>query len=37
VHKDKAIALQSDEVYQRYMKYLAGCQGMFEQGYAELT
>jgi cyclopropane-fatty-acyl-phospholipid synthase len=35
-HKDEAIALKSEEVYERYMKYLTGCQGMFEQGYADV-
>ena len=28
-HKDQAIALQSEEVYERYMKYLTGCAKMF--------
>ncbi|GFG69540.1 cyclopropane mycolic acid synthase family methyltransferase [Mycolicibacter senuensis] len=28
-HRDKAIAIQSEEVYQRYMKYLRGCQHYF--------
>ena len=27
--KDEAIAIQSDEVYERYMKYLTGCQYYF--------
>jgi cyclopropane-fatty-acyl-phospholipid synthase len=28
-HKDEAIAIQSQEVYDRYMKYLTGCAKMF--------
>ena len=28
-NKDKAIAIQSEEVYERYMKYLRGCQHYF--------
>ncbi|HEU4360894.1 MAG TPA: class I SAM-dependent methyltransferase, partial [Mycobacterium sp.] len=28
-HHDEAVAIQSEEVYQRYMKYLRGCQGYF--------
>lgn len=28
-HKDEAIAIQSEEVSERYMKYLSGCAKMF--------
>ena len=28
-HKDEAIAIQSEEVYDRYMKYLTGCADVF--------
>ncbi|UBV02869.1 class I SAM-dependent methyltransferase, partial [Mycobacterium avium subsp. hominissuis] len=28
-NKDKAIAIQSQEVYDRYMKYLTGCAKLF--------
>ena len=28
-HRDEAIAIQSEEVYDRYMKYLTGCANMF--------
>ncbi|BBX14948.1 cyclopropane mycolic acid synthase family methyltransferase [Mycobacterium novum] len=28
-HKDEAVAIQSEQVYQRYMKYLRGCQHYF--------
>jgi cyclopropane-fatty-acyl-phospholipid synthase len=30
-HKDEAIAIQSEEVYERYMKYLNGCAKMFRE------
>ena len=32
-HKDEAIAIQSEEVYDRYMKYLTGCAELFRDGY----
>ena len=35
-HKDEAIAIQSDEVYDRYMKYLTGCAELFRDGYTDL-
>ena len=28
-NKDKAIAIQSEEVYERYMRYLRGCEHYF--------
>jgi cyclopropane-fatty-acyl-phospholipid synthase len=31
-NKDKAIALQSEEVYDRYMHYLTGCENFFRKG-----
>ncbi|WP_197505041.1 class I SAM-dependent methyltransferase, partial [Mycobacterium sp. E3305] len=31
-NKDAAIAIQSQEVYDRYMKYLTGCARLFRQG-----
>jgi cyclopropane-fatty-acyl-phospholipid synthase len=31
-HRAKAIALQSEEVYLRYMKYLTGCAQLFRDG-----
>ena len=34
--KDEAIALQSQEVYDRYMKYLTGCADLFRQGYTDV-
>jgi cyclopropane-fatty-acyl-phospholipid synthase len=35
-HKDEAIALQSEEVYERYMKYLTGCRELFRDGYTDV-
>jgi cyclopropane-fatty-acyl-phospholipid synthase len=32
-NKDRAIAIQSEKVYERYMKYLTGCANLFRQGY----
>ena len=34
--KDEAIAIQSQEVYDRYMKYLTGCADLFRGGYTEV-
>ena len=36
-HKDQAIAIQSEEVYERYMKYLTGCAEMFRVGYIDVN
>ena len=36
-HRDEAIAIQSVEVYDRYMKYLTGCAGMFRDGYIDVN
>jgi cyclopropane-fatty-acyl-phospholipid synthase len=35
-HQDQAIAIQSQEVYDRYMKYLTGCADMFRVGYIDV-
>ncbi|GFG73379.1 cyclopropane mycolic acid synthase family methyltransferase [Mycobacterium botniense] len=35
-HKDQAIAIQSEEVYERYMKYLTGCADLFRTGYTDV-
>lgn len=35
-HKTEAIALQSKEVYERYMKYLTGCRELFRDGYTDV-
>jgi cyclopropane-fatty-acyl-phospholipid synthase len=34
-HKDEAIEIQSEEVYERYMKYLIGCAKSFRIGYID--
>jgi cyclopropane-fatty-acyl-phospholipid synthase len=36
-HRDEAIAIQSEEVYQRYMKYLTGCAKLFRQGQIDVN
>jgi cyclopropane-fatty-acyl-phospholipid synthase len=36
-HKAEAIAIQSDEVYERYMKYLTGCADLFRAGYIDVN
>ena len=35
-NKDEAIAIQSEKVYDRYMKYLTGCAKLFRQGYTDV-
>jgi len=35
-NREKAIALQSEKVYDRYMKYLTGCAKLFRQGYTDV-
>jgi hypothetical protein len=35
-HKDEAVAIQSEEVYERYMRYLTGCADNFERGIIEV-
>ena len=35
--RDEAIALQSEEVYDRYMRYLTGCADMFRAGYIDVN
>ncbi len=35
-HHDEAVAATSEEVYQRYMKYLIGCSDFFKRGISEL-
>ena len=36
-HKDEAIRIQSEEVYERYMKYLTGCANGFRTGYIDVN
>jgi cyclopropane-fatty-acyl-phospholipid synthase len=35
-HEDEAVAIQSREVYDRYMKYLTGCADLFRDGYTDI-
>jgi cyclopropane-fatty-acyl-phospholipid synthase len=35
--RDEAVAIQSQEVYDRYMKYLTGCAKLFRQGQADVV
>jgi cyclopropane-fatty-acyl-phospholipid synthase len=35
-HKDEAIAVQSEEVYERYMRYLTGCADLFRNGNTDV-
>jgi cyclopropane-fatty-acyl-phospholipid synthase len=35
--RDEAIAVQSEEVYDRYMKYLTGCAELFRDGYTDVA
>ncbi|KRD20757.1 SAM-dependent methyltransferase [Mycobacterium sp. Root265] len=34
--RDEAIAIQSEEVYDRYMRYLTGCSELFRDGYTDV-
>jgi cyclopropane-fatty-acyl-phospholipid synthase len=34
--KDEAIAIQSEEVYERYMRYLTGCADLFHKGNTDV-
>jgi cyclopropane-fatty-acyl-phospholipid synthase len=36
-NREKAIAIQSREVYDRYMKYLTGCAKLFREGYTDVA
>jgi cyclopropane-fatty-acyl-phospholipid synthase len=36
-HKGEAIEIQSEEVYERYMKYVTGCAKMFRIGYVDVN
>ena len=35
--RDEAIEVQSEEVYERYMKYLTGCANQFRIGYIDVS
>ena len=34
---DEAVAIQSQEMYDRYMRYLTGCADMFRVGYIDVN
>jgi cyclopropane-fatty-acyl-phospholipid synthase len=36
-HQSEAIEIQSEEVYERYMKYMTGCAKMFRIGYIDVN
>jgi len=36
-HRSEAIEIQSEEVYQRYMKYLTGCANAFRSGHIDVN
>jgi cyclopropane-fatty-acyl-phospholipid synthase len=36
-HRDEAVAIQSEEVYERYVKYLTGCADAFRIGYIDVN
>jgi cyclopropane-fatty-acyl-phospholipid synthase len=36
-HHSEAVEIQSEEVYQRYMKYLTGCADAFRAGYIDVN
>jgi cyclopropane-fatty-acyl-phospholipid synthase len=36
-HQDEAIQVASEEVYERYMKYLTGCANSFRTGYIDVN
>jgi len=35
--RDEALKIQSQEVYERYMKYLTGCADLFREGYTDVA
>ncbi|WP_077090366.1 cyclopropane mycolic acid synthase family methyltransferase [Mycobacterium rhizamassiliense] len=36
-NRDRAIEIQSEEVYDRYMRYLIGCAGLFRKGLSDVA
>lgn len=36
-HKAEAIEIQSEEIYEMYMRYLTGCANLFRKGYTDLN
>ncbi|KLO28251.1 SAM-dependent methyltransferase [Mycolicibacter heraklionensis] len=37
VNKDEAVAITSDDVYERFYKYLTGCAELFDTGYTDVV
>ena len=37
VLNQQQVEIQSEEVYERYMRYLTGCERLFERGYFDLN
>jgi cyclopropane-fatty-acyl-phospholipid synthase len=35
--KDEAIAVASEEIYERFLKYLVGCANLFREGYTDVV
>ncbi|WP_197516321.1 class I SAM-dependent methyltransferase, partial [Mycobacterium sp. E2497] len=35
-NREQAVAIQSQEVYDRYMKYLTGCENFFRKGISNV-
>jgi cyclopropane-fatty-acyl-phospholipid synthase len=35
--REQAIAIQSEEMYDRYMKYLTGCAKLFRSGHIDVN
>lgn len=36
-HRDQAVEIQSEEIYDRYMHYLTGCANLFRDGYIDVN
>jgi cyclopropane-fatty-acyl-phospholipid synthase len=36
-NREQALAIQSQEIYDRYMKYLTGCAKLFREGYTDVN
>jgi cyclopropane-fatty-acyl-phospholipid synthase len=36
-NRERAIAIQSEEVYDRYMRYLTGCANLFRKGISNVA
>ncbi|MGB2922421.1 MAG: class I SAM-dependent methyltransferase, partial [Mycobacterium sp.] len=36
-NKDEAIAITSEEIYERFLKYLDGCADLFREGYTDVV